>query len=204
MHGLGTEDHVARYGEQHKHETRRRILETAGHRFKQDGIDGSGISTLMTDAGLTNGAFYVHFASKIDLVAAAIADQLRSQLDSMASLAPGRAGVEQLVHTYLSAEHRDNPGYGCPSAALLDEVGRCAAPVKQAYNDGIGGIVADIARRSAPHDPDSARVATLGLVALLVGTLQMSRAMMDERLSDAVLDNGVRTALALIDGVAST
>ena len=195
---------MARYGEQHKNETRRRIIETAGQRFKQDGIDGSGISTLMTDAGLTNGAFYVHFASKVDLVAAAIADQLRNQLDSMASLAPGRAGVEPLICTYLSAEHRDNPGYGCPSAALLDEVGRCAASVKQAYSAGIGGIVADIARRIAPHDPDSARVATLGLVALLVGTLQMSRAMTDEQLSDAVLDNGVRTALALIDGMAST
>ena len=195
---------MARYGEQHKHGTRRRILETAGQRFKQDGIDGSGISTLMTDAGLTNGAFYVHFASKADLVAATIADQLRSQLDNMAILAPGRAGVEQLIQTYLSAVHRDNPGYGCPSAALLDEVGRCEAPVKQAYSDGIGDIVADIARRIAPHDPESARVATLGLVALLVGTLQMSRAMTDERLSDAVLDNGIRTALALIDGVAST
>ena len=195
---------MARYGEQHKRETRRRIIETAGQRFKQDGIDGSGISTLMTDAGLTNGAFYVHFASKVDLVAAAIADQLRGQLDSMASLAPGRAGVEQLIQTYLSAAHRDNPSYGCPSAALLDEVGRCEATVKQAYSDGIGDIAADIARRIAPHDPDSARVATLGLVALLVGTLQMSRALTDERLSDAVLDNGVRTALALIDEVAST
>ena len=158
----------------------------------------------MTDAGLTNGAFYVHFASKVDLVAATIEDQLRSQLDSMASLAPGRAGVEQLVHTYLSTEHRDNPGYGCPSAALLDEVGRSAASVKQAYSDGITGIAADIARRIAPHDPDSARVATLGLVALLVGTLQMSRALTDEQLSNAVLGNGVRAALALIDEVAST
>ncbi|MCX4767821.1 hypothetical protein OG562_44100 [Streptomyces sp. NBC_01275] len=36
----------------------------AGHRFKQDGIVGSGISTPMSDAGLTNGAFYAHFATK--------------------------------------------------------------------------------------------------------------------------------------------
>jgi TetR/AcrR family transcriptional repressor of nem operon len=32
----------------------------------------------MADAGLTNGAFYAHFASKGDLVATTVADQLRT------------------------------------------------------------------------------------------------------------------------------
>src|SRR5690348_7646651 len=39
--------------------------------------------------------------------------------------APGRAAVEQYVREYLSVQHRDHPGDGCPSAALLDEIGRC-------------------------------------------------------------------------------
>jgi AcrR family transcriptional regulator len=34
--------------------------------------------TLMADAGLTNGAFYAHFASKDDLVATTVADQRES------------------------------------------------------------------------------------------------------------------------------
>ena len=38
-----------------------RILAAAGRRMKLDGIDGSGVATLMADAGLTNGAFYAHF-----------------------------------------------------------------------------------------------------------------------------------------------
>ena len=79
-----------RYGKQHKQATRRRILQTAGRRFKRDGIDGSGIATLMADAGLTNGAFYAHFASKEDLVATALAEQLRGQRESLSALAPGR------------------------------------------------------------------------------------------------------------------
>ncbi len=61
---------------EHKAGTRRRIIETAGRRFKQDGIDRSGVAALMTDAGLTNGAFYAHFESKDDLVANVVADQL--------------------------------------------------------------------------------------------------------------------------------
>src|SRR5207248_10782257 len=69
---------VVRYGKQHKEATRRRIIEAAGRRFKRDGIDGSGLATLMADAGLTNGAFYSHFASKEDLVATAVADHLHT------------------------------------------------------------------------------------------------------------------------------
>ena len=48
---------MARFDKNHKAETRRRIIETAGRRLKRDGIDGSGVATLMADAGLTNGAF---------------------------------------------------------------------------------------------------------------------------------------------------
>src|SRR5204862_1136458 len=104
------EERVARYGKAHKQATRQRIIETAGHRLKQDGIDGSGVATLMADAGLTNGAFYAHFASKDDLVATTVADQLRAQRASFSERAPGRAAVEQYVREYLSAQHRDNPG----------------------------------------------------------------------------------------------
>ena len=70
---------MARYGKDHKQATRRRIIDAAGHRLKGDGIAGSGIATLMADAGLTNGAFYAHFDSKDDLVANALAEQLREQ-----------------------------------------------------------------------------------------------------------------------------
>jgi hypothetical protein len=58
---------VARYDKEHKQATRQRIIDTAGRRFKRDGIDGSGIATLMADAGLTRGGFYSYFDSKSDL-----------------------------------------------------------------------------------------------------------------------------------------
>jgi AcrR family transcriptional regulator len=189
---------VVRYRKEHKQATRQRILQTAGRRLKRDGIDGSGIATLMADAGLTNGAFYAHFASKEDLVATAVADQLRNQRESLGTLAPGRAGVEQYVRAYLSVEHRDNPDDGCPSAALLDEIGRCTQATKRAYTDGLLAMVDDIAARLAPHDPPSARTKTLSVFALMVGTLQLSRALADRQLADAVLDQGIHNALALL------
>lgn len=190
---------MARYGKEHKEATRQRIVETAGRRLKRDGIDGSGVAALMADAGLTNGAFYAHFASKEDLVATALVDQLAEQRASLAQLPPGRAGVEQYVREYLSVEHRDNPDDGCPSAALLDEIGRCSAPTKQAYTDGILATIDDIAARLAPDDPGSARLKTLSAFALAVGTLQLARALADRQLSDQILETGIQNVMALLD-----
>jgi AcrR family transcriptional regulator len=195
---------VARYGKEHKQATRRRIIDTAGRRFKRDGIDGSGIATLMADAGLTNGAFYAHFASKEDLVATAVAEQLHEQRESFSALAPGRAGVEQYVRDYLSVQHRDNPDDGCPSAALLDEIGRCGDATKQAYTDGVLAVIDDVAARLAPDDPQSARLKTLSVFAMMVGTLQLSRALADRHLADAVLAQGIHNALALLGAERST
>ncbi|MDP4500900.1 TetR/AcrR family transcriptional regulator [Nonomuraea turcica] len=188
-----------RYSKEHKQATRQRIIETAGRRLKKDGIDGSGVATLMADAGLTNGAFYAHFASKEELVATTVADQLREQRENLSAVAPGRAGVEQLVRAYLSPEHRDNPGEGCPSAALLDEIGRCTDVTRQAYTDGVLDIIDDFTARLAPHDPQSARVKTLTIYAGMVGTLQLSRALADRQLADAVLEQGIQNALTLLD-----
>src|SRR5580765_374205 len=127
------EERMARYGTEHKEATRRRIVERAGGRLKRDGIDGSRIATLMADAGLTNGAFYAHFDSKDDLVATVVGDQLGRQASEFSELPGGRAGLELFVREYLSPAHRDHPDIGCPSAALLDEVGRCTAETKKAY-----------------------------------------------------------------------
>ena len=186
------------YGKEYKQATRRRIIETAGSRLKRDGIDGSGVARLMADAGLTNGAFYAHFASKDDLVATALADQLREQRASFSERAPGRAGVEQYVREYLSVQHRDNPADGCPSAALLDEIGRCTDATRQAYTDGLLAVIDDVAGRLAPHDPQSARAKTLSVFALMAGTLQLSRALADRQLADEVLNQGIQNALALL------
>ena len=189
---------MARYGNAHKQATRRRIIQTSGRRFKRDGIDSSGIATLMADAGLTNGAFYAHFASKDDLVATAVADQLREQREQFSALAPGRAGVEQYVREYLSIQHRDHPDQGCPSAALLDEIGRCTGAVKQAYTDGLLAVIDDIGARLAPDNPQSARVQALSVFAMMTGTLQLSRALADRQVADAVLAQGIQNVLALL------
>ncbi|MFC9131508.1 TetR family transcriptional regulator [Streptomyces sp. NPDC057099] len=189
-----------RYGQEHKWATRQRIIEAAGRRFKRDGIDGSGISALMKDAGPTNGALCTHFASKGDLVATTVADQLRAQNTTIAAQAtPGRAGLEQIVRWYLSARHRDSPDDGCPSAALLDELRRCTEPTRQAYTDGVLMVIDGIAARLAPDDPLSVRTKVLSAYAMMAGTLQLPRALTDRQLADELLEQGIRNTFSLLD-----
>src|SRR4051794_7235346 len=96
-----------RYSKDHKQLTRQRIVEAAGRRFKQDGIDGTGVAAVMSEAGLTNGAFYGHFSSKEDLVANVLADELRTQRQSFDAEPSNRVGLEAFIRSYLSPEHRD-------------------------------------------------------------------------------------------------
>jgi TetR/AcrR family transcriptional repressor of nem operon len=188
-----------RYGKDQKQATRQRILEVAGRRFKQDGIDGAGVAAVMSDAGLTNGAFYGHFASKEDLVANVLVDQLRAQRRTFGAQPPDRAGLEAIVRSYLSPQHRDECAEGCPSAALLDEIVRRPAATKQAFTEELLGVADDIAARLDPAAPDAAQVDALAIFGLMIGTLQLARALSDRDLSDQVLARGVETALKLLD-----
>ncbi|NMO02731.1 TetR/AcrR family transcriptional regulator [Gordonia sp. TBRC 11910] len=189
---------MARYGKEHKDVTRKRILDSAGRLFKADGVDGSGIAGLMSDAGLTNGAFYAHFASKDDLVASVIAEQMSAQAAAIRALPHGRDGLELFIREYLTPTHRDNPSAGCPSAALLDEVARSPDVTKHAYTDGANAIIDEIARRLRPQRPEAARANAIGLYTMMVGTLQLARALSDDELSQEVLTSGVANAAAFL------
>jgi TetR/AcrR family transcriptional regulator, transcriptional repressor for nem operon len=188
-----------RYGKDHKQATRQRILEAAGRRFKQDGIDGAGVAAVMSDAGLTNGAFYAHFASKEDLVAHVLADQLRAQRQRLHAQPPDPSGFEAFIRAYLSPEHRDQPADGCPSAALLDEIARRPAATGQTFTDELLATADDIAARLDRTDANAARTDALTLLGSMIGTLQLARALTDPNLSDQLLTRGAEAALKLLD-----
>lgn len=189
---------MARYSPEHKQATRRRMIEAAGRRFKSDGIDGSGIATLVADAGLTNGAFYGHFSSKDDLVVSVVTQQLTDQVAIVDALPAGPASVEAFVREYLSPAHRDDLAGGCPSAALLDEIGRCDLTVREAYTEGASSMIQAIARHLDDGDPQRTDERAIGLFSLLVGSLQAARAVTDPELSDRMLAAARAHAMRLI------
>ena len=65
------------------------------------------MAALICNAGLTNGGFYAHFASKEDVVANVLADQLRAQRQSFDAQPLEQPGFRIVVRSYLSPQRRD-------------------------------------------------------------------------------------------------
>jgi len=122
-----------RYRPEHKVEVHRKILKDASRRVRAEGIAGATVSSVMRDAGMTNGGFYKHFASKDDLLTGALSEAFREIADRLTRIAekskPGTAW-KALIKAYLSPEHCDHPEFGCPLAALAPELARADRAMK--------------------------------------------------------------------------
>ena len=59
-------------------------------------------------------------------------------------------------------------------------------------------MACEIAAGLAPDDPQSARGRALALFTMMVGTLQLSRALADRRFADEILEQGLANALGLM------
>ena len=110
-----------RFEKGHKAATRQHILEVASKSFRRDGVSAAGIAGIMGEAGLTNGAFYPHFASKEVLVREALASALADQQHRLEEDQQTGMDLEGAIRRYLNRAHLEDPACGCPSAALLPE-----------------------------------------------------------------------------------
>jgi TetR/AcrR family transcriptional repressor of nem operon len=186
---------VMRYGKGHKDASRQRIMEVAGERFRSDGIAASGLASIMSDAGLTNGAFYPHFKSKADLVRASVAAAMDDQCMTLRQII-AEGGLETALAAYLSPEHRDSPESGCTLAALLPELARQPLDTRSVYMERFLRAADEIAS-ALPPDVSNPENVAIALYAMLIGTLQLSRAVKGTPLSDRILQSGAEAARAL-------
>ncbi|TIP99848.1 MAG: TetR/AcrR family transcriptional regulator [Mesorhizobium sp.] len=185
-----------RYEKGRKDASRQRIMDVATDRFRSDGIAASGLAGIMGEAGLTNGAFYPHFPSKAALVRESLAAALDVQATQIQELLAA-GGPSLAIDAYLSAEHRDNPGKGCASAALLPEIAREPVETRQVYAEHLLKLVRQVATGLTPDVRDPETVA-FGVFATLIGTLELSRAVNGTELSDRILEAGAVAAKALL------
>ena len=187
-----------RYGPGHNEAARDRIVKAASRLFLKDGIAAVGLAKIMAEADLTVGTFYTHFKSKEALVRETLLRALKLRHEELEQGL--RAGdLEAAVRAYLSPEHRDAPGTGCPTAALASEVARHPRATRQTFASQIApslDLVADClsTRRGGTQVSRAEAAAFFGL---LVGTLQLARATPDRAESDSILEAGVRAAIRL-------
>jgi TetR/AcrR family transcriptional repressor of nem operon len=169
----------------------------AANLFKEQGLNGVSVAELMGAAGLTHGGFYGHFDSKESLAAIACSSAFAQSEQRRAEKSARHAGdpaaaLAEITDSYLSREHCDHPGAGCPACALAVDVAREAPdkPVRAAYLDGLKQMLASFARLSSATPSGDPEQAAMLRLALLVGTVTLARATAGDPLSDAFLEAG--------------
>jgi TetR/AcrR family transcriptional regulator, transcriptional repressor for nem operon len=186
-----------RYEKGHKDSTRQRIVDIASGQFRRHGVAAAGLAGIMTEAGLTNGAFYAHFSSKEELVQAVLDNALSRREQTLRAVADSGKGLEGLIRDYLSQHHRDHPARGCPTAAMVAEIARHPKPTRDAFTGRISTFIDLIAAQIKESSPRARRKTAIAIYGMIVGTLQLSRAVNDPRLSDEILEGGVSAAVKL-------
>jgi TetR/AcrR family transcriptional regulator, transcriptional repressor for nem operon len=182
---------MTRYDEGHKARTRSTILSAAAATLRSEGIEGTRVSDVMSDAGLTHGGFYVHFESKEDLVAEACATGVVAARDALVQVAEHTAPQERvraMLNAYLTGVRRDRAG--CTLATLGGEIARQPADVRERFTEELQQSL-DILAATMNGDDERHRVdQVIALVSSMVGAMMLSRAVSDRALSDRILAVG--------------
>lgn len=209
-----------RYPADHREKTRQRILDAAGIVFRRCGFQAASVDDIMSEAGLTAGGFYSHFKSKDELFADVMI-QLLKQGQTLHGQATGNLEgihkIRAIVGRYLSEAHRKRIDQGCPLPPLLADLPRQKESTRLAFQEVLLEIAEELngfwlspsvrtsknaessrsnLRSTAPSNSlQSDRI--LGLLALLIGGISLSRAVVDNALGDRIL----AACRDLIDGI---
>ncbi len=177
-----------RVSQAEKDKSHARIVAGAARLMRERGIEGASVADVMTHAGLTHGGFYRHFNDKEALLTAALEsafdEVMRDRTPAMDDADKG-AGVERFRAFYLSEGHRNNPGIGCPVAALGAEVARGSVALKAAFGAGVNRM-AKALERGMKGAPAARRAKALRELAMLAGAVMIARASDPETAADVL------------------
>ena len=185
-----------------KQESRQKILDSAARRVRTEGMQGAGIASVMDDAGLTHGAFYSHFKNKDELARAALVSALdgnRQKWTGTSVKQPWSKRLAALAKRYLTPTHRDNLSHSCALAALCSEAGRSDDAFKQAYELELIKSLNAITGRDFDTLDEKQSDETLAFVALIIGSITLSRAVSSKTLSDQLLNAAKITATRIAE-----
>ncbi|MFS2101037.1 TetR/AcrR family transcriptional regulator [Variovorax sp. Varisp85] len=171
-----------------KVQTRQRILEGAGRGFRKAGFGGIGVDGLAKEAGLTSGAFYVHFDSKADAFRESVAQGMAELRGGVLYFQEkhGRAWWAEFVRFYLSAKRTCDLSESCTLQTMPAEVARSdeasRTTFEKALRDVAQAIVDGPASPSAPRDIGAACAA----LSSLAGAVTLARAVGNGAFADQI------------------
>jgi TetR/AcrR family transcriptional regulator, transcriptional repressor for nem operon len=192
-----------RYDTEHKERTRTRVLMEAAKAIRAEGPHRIGVAGVMAKAGLTHGGFYAHFASKDDLVVAAMAQMFAESLANFDRLTKGKSPAAALgayIDFYLSAKHRDAHDIGCPLPALSADLPRLGNAAREQFALGAENLRKALAGLIAARGDTDAEALSSSVLAELVGALSLARGVSNAKQSNAILkrsSEGLKLRLGL-------
>src|SRR5450631_2718189 len=155
-----------------------RILKGAALLLRQRGIESTGVTDVMGEAGMKNGGFYRHFNSKESLVDAALEyafDQMICYMETRFHQQEPAAMLAGFRAHYLSEKHVDHPAEGCPVAALSGDIGRASNDLKESFSVGLNRTLA-VLSIAMPGSKSQKRDRAIREFALSVGAVAIARA----------------------------
>jgi AcrR family transcriptional regulator len=180
-----------------KEQTRQRIVAAAARGFRKGGFVGQGVDALAREAGVTSGAFYVHFDSKTaafrEAVRQGMAELRAGVLHFQAE--HGKAWWPRFVHFYLGFKRTCDLTDSCTLQSLSPEVGRADAAAREVFEAGLRAVAAAIVdgppSPRAPRDLDAACAA----MASLIGAVTLGRAVDSPAFSEQIAGSTGRALL---------
>jgi TetR/AcrR family transcriptional regulator, transcriptional repressor for nem operon len=179
-----------RYDNQHKQQTRLRILEAAADAIRAEGPERISVAAVMTRAGLTHGGFYAHFDSKEMLVAATIDFMFDRDEAKFVETTRDRSASEALavyIDFYLSIGHCGSRGTGCAMASLVSELPHLNPTARDRFTRGALRLHRRLMELLERVGVDDAKSLALTLRSAMVGALAMARAQSNPADGDAIL-----------------
>jgi AcrR family transcriptional regulator len=171
-----------------KEETRRKVQEAVGRGFRKYGYSGIGVDGLARQAGVTSGAFYAHMGSKD----AAFFYAMNAGLDEVIEGIPGFQSehgsdwVKAFADYYLGKKHQRDLECGCAMATLTPEVVRSGTEVHEAFEKKMSRIVELVANGLVGGSEQDRRARAWSMLGILVGGLNIARAMKTSKATDEV------------------
>jgi len=164
-----------------KAQTRQRILEAAGRSFRQGGFGGVGVDGLSKAAGVTSGAFYVHFNSKSaafrESVIEGVADVERGVRHFQNE--HGKNWWPQFVRFYLGERRTCDLSESCGLQSLASEVARADDSSRTAFTAELLKVATVIAAGPKSIDTPATVEEAYAALAMLIGAVTLARAVDD-------------------------
>jgi TetR/AcrR family transcriptional repressor of nem operon len=185
----------------HRHEVRKKIVQSARRLFNRHGFDRVSLKQIMAGAGLTHGGFYSYFNSKSDLYVEVLGcfftdPEWKNCWEGVeVDLSSGEVGP-QVVRAYLSRQHFEDVENSCPMTALPTDVARGSASTKRAFETVFRAMVSVLERGNA-QNAGPRRDQAQAMAALCVGGMVVARALADRAYADELRDACMGIALEL-------